>query len=239
MFGTLWDIFFVMKEFAEVDLEHLQVKQGSYELSITADVALFGFLDGTLKVLLTKRSVGQLKDCWLLPGGVMETDETAEECASKVLWHLTGIRDVHIEQVQTYTSLNRHSVKRVATIAFYALIKPEGHPVERKMNVTEIKWFPLNELPKNTGFDHETIIQDAHKLLKRNLKGQLIFGELLPEYFTLNELQALYESILEVHFDRRNFRKKILQLDVIESTGQVKKGVKGGPLLYRRVKLPV
>lgn len=224
-----------MGKFTESDLEHLQIKPDSYELSITADVALFGFLDGILKVLLTKRNVGKLKDRWLLPGGVMEANETAEECALKVLKHLTGIKDVHIEQVQTYTSLNRHPVKRVATIAFYALIRPEGHPVERKMNVTETKWFPLNELPKDTGFDHKTIVRDAHKLLKQNLKGQLIFGELLPEHFTLNELQTLYESILEVHFDRRNFRKKILQTDAIESTGRVKKGVKGGPLLYKRI----
>lgn len=236
MFGVIQLIFFVMVEFTEGNLERLQVKPDSYGLSITADVALFGFLDGTLKVLLTKRSVGKLKDCWLLPGGVMEADETAEECALKVLWYLTGIKDVHIEQVQTYTSLNRHPVKRVATIAFYALIKPESHPVERKMNVTEIKWFPLNNLPKDTGFDHKTIIQDAHQLLKRNLKSQLIFGELLPKYFTLNELQTLYESILEIHFDRRNFRKKIFQTDAIESTGRIKKGVKGGPLLYRKTK---
>ncbi|MEZ4811157.1 MAG: NUDIX domain-containing protein [Allomuricauda sp.] len=224
-----------MEEFTEGSLEQLQVKPDSYGLSITADVALFGFLDGALKVLLTKRSVGKLKDCWLLPGGVMEADETAEQCALKVLWYLTGIKDVNVEQVQTYTALNRHPVKRVGTIAFYALIKPESHPVERKLNVTEIKWFPLNELPKDTGFDHKEIIQDAHKLLKRNLKNQLIFGELLPKYFTLNELQTLYESILEEQFDRRNFRKKIFQMDAIKSTGRIKKGVKGGPLLYKKM----
>jgi len=224
-----------MEKLTEHNLELLQVKPDSYSLSVTSDVALFSFLDGTLKVLLTKRSVGKLKDCWLLPGGVMGPEETAEDSALNVLWLLTGIKDVHMKQVQTYSTLNRHPVKRVATIAFYALINPEAHPVERKMNVTEIKWFPLNELPKNTGFDHETIIRDAHRLLKQNLKSQLIFGELLPKHFTINELQTLYESILEVHLDRRNFRKKILQNDLIESTGIIKKGVKGGPLLYKKI----
>ena len=220
------------------DLGRLQVTPDSYTISITADVALFGFLDGKLKVLLTKRSVGELKNCWLLPGGVMEANETADQCAAKVLLCITGIKDVHIEQVYTYTALNRHPVKRVATIGFYALIQPENHPVEQKLGVTEIKWYELDSLPEDTGFDHKTIVRDAHGLLKHNLETQLIFGELLPKYFTLNELQILYESILQVKLDRRNFRKKIIQLGIIASTGRIKRGVKGGPLLYKRLGKP-
>lgn len=223
-----------MKNFKDKTLESIQVQADSFESAITADVCLFGFLDGQLKVLLTKRTVGQFKDCWLLPGGAMDENENIDECAHKVLKYLIGIEDVYMSQVKAYTKLNRHPVKRTVTISFYALIKPENHPIEQKMNITEIQWFSLDKLPDSIGFDHLEIILDAHKLLKQNLKNNFIFGELLPESFTLNELQTLYESILEEQFDRRNFRKKILQMDILLNTGVIKKGVKGGPNLFKK-----
>ncbi|GMN11294.1 NUDIX domain-containing protein [Croceitalea sp. MTPC9] len=216
------------------DLENIQVKQQSFECSITTDVALFGFSDGVLKVLLTKRTVGFRKDYWLLPGGVMEDYETVEACASKVLNYLTGIKNVHMEQVKSYSALDRHDVKRVVTVSFYALVQPQDHPIEQKIDVTEVKWFALDNLPENIGFDHRQILEDAHKMVKLNLRQNMIFGELLPETFTLNELQTLYEAILEEELDKRNFRKKISQLELLENTGIVKKGVKGGPWLYRK-----
>lgn len=216
-------------------LENIQVQKNSFECSITSDVALFGFHEGILKILLTKRTVGLMQDYWLLPGGVMDKNETLKQCARKVLYCLTGIEDVHMEQVKTNSNLERHPLKRVVTVSFYALVRPENHPVEQKMNVTEIRWFSLDELPGKIGFDHTSIIKDAIMLLKQNLKSKLIFGELLPETFTLNELQTLYESILEEQLDRRNFRNKISQMDVLENTGAIKKGVKGGPYLYRKL----
>lgn len=225
-----------MKIFNNKKLENIQVLPDSFESSITADICLFGFKKGHLKVLLVKRTVGAYKNTWLLPGGVMEDDETIDECAHKVLRCLIGVENVHISQVKAYTNIKRHPVKRVVTISFYALIKPENHPMEQKMDVTEIKWFRLNKLPENIGFDHLEIIKGAHSLLKQNLKSDLIFGELLPETFTLNELQTLYESILNKEFDRRNFRKKILQMNMLENTGVIKKGIKGGPYLFRKIK---
>ncbi|WP_223552262.1 NUDIX domain-containing protein [Aestuariivivens sp. NBU2969] len=223
-----------MRSFKDKSLENIQVQLVSYEASITADICLFGFQDGHLKVLLVNRTVGPFKNCWLIPGGIMEADETIEQCANKVLKCLIGLEHVHMSQVKAYTNLNRHPLKRVVTISFYALIQPENHPMEQKMNVTEIKWFGLDNLPDNIGFDHLEIIKDSHTLLKQNLKNNLIFGELLPEKFTLNELQTLYESILEEELDRRNFRKKILQMDILENTGAIKKGIKGGPYLFKK-----
>ncbi|MCF7568853.1 NUDIX domain-containing protein [Sabulilitoribacter arenilitoris] len=217
-------------------LESIQVQPDSYESSITADICLFGFKKGHLRILLVKRTVGKYKNSWLLPGGIMDDNETIDECAHKVLRCLIGVENVHISQVKAYTNIKRHPVKRVITISFYALIKPENHPIEQKMNVTQIKWFRLNELPNNIGFDHLEIIIDAHNLLKLNLKSNLIFGELLPETFTLNEMQSLYESILNKKLDRRNFRKKILQMNLLENTGIIKKGIKGGPYLFRKIK---
>ena len=215
-------------------LHNIQVQRDSHEISLTADICLFGFRENRLRILLLKRTVGTLTDSWLLPGGVMEADETIEQCASKVLRYLIGIEDVHMTQVKVYSHLDRHPVKRVATLSFYALIQPENHPMSQQMSVTEIRWFDLENLPPNIGFDHLQIIRDAHRLLKRNLKSDLIFGELLPETFTLNELQTLYESILEETLDRRNFRKKILNMDILTHTGEIKKGIKGGPYLFRK-----
>lgn len=216
-------------------IENIQVQPKSFECSITTDVALFGFSEGVLKVLLTKRTVGFRKDYWLLPGGVMQEEETVETCASKVLHYLTGITNVHMEQVKSYSALNRHDIKRVVTVSFYALVQPENHPIEQQIDVTEVKWFALDKLPENIGFDHKEILEDAHQMVKLNLRQNMIFGELLPKTFTLNELQTLYEVILGEQLDKRNFRKKISQLDLLENTGIIKKGVKGGPVLYRKI----
>ena len=226
--------YFKLKSIEDQSLANIQVQLDSYEVSITADICLFGFQDGVLKILLVKRTIGSFKNSWFLPGGAMIENETIEQCANKILKYLIGIENVHMSQVKAYTNVNRHPVKRVVTISFYALIQPENHPMEQKMNVTEIKWFGLDNLPTTMGFDHLEIIKDAHVLLKHNLKNNLIFGELLPETFTLNELQILYESILEEQLDRRNFRKKILQMDILKNTGNIKKGVKGGPYLFQK-----
>lgn len=215
-------------------LEKIQIQKDSFEASITADVCLFGFINGTLKILLLNREVDSLKNFWLLPGGAMNADETIEDCANKVLRYLIGVENVHMTQIKVYSASNRHPLKRVLTVSFYALIQPENHPMEQKQHVTEIKWFSLDKLPKKIGFDHLDIIKEAYNTLKYNLKNSLIFGELLPNEFTLLELQTLYESILEEKLDRRNFRKKILQMDILQNTGKIKKGIKGGPFLFKR-----
>lgn len=215
------------------NLENIQVKSDSYECSITTDVAVFGYAENTLKILLVKRSLGKYKNHWQLPGGVMETNETIEGCAKKVLFTLTGIRDIHSELVKIYSGLHRHPLKRVVTVSFYALVKPENHPLTLKGNVESIDWFDINRIPDHIGFDHASLIRDAHLFLRNNLKDKLIFGELLPKRFTLPELQNLYEHILNVKLDKRNFRKRIFQMDILVNTGEKKVGVKGGPILYR------
>ncbi len=217
---------------AHGNLQNFQVRAGSFECSVTTDIAVFGYVDGKLQILLTKRSVGDFTNHWMLPGGVMEADETLEDCAHKVLFALTGFKNIHFEQVRAYGKINRHPLKRVITVSFYALVKPENHPLYLKGNVEEISWYDLDEIPKKLGFDHSQIIQDAHLFLKTNLKDRLIVGELLPQKFTLPELQNLYENILGLKLDKRNFRKRIFQMDILENTGEKKAGVKGGPMLY-------
>ena len=220
------------------NLHDFQVKVDSFECSITVDIAVFGYVENRLKLLLTKRTVGGFMDHWLLPGGVMEAEENLQDCAHKVLFALTGVRDIHFEQVRVYAALDRHPVKRVITVSFYALVRPENHSLALRENVEQIDWFDIDGIPENLGFDHAQIIRDAHQFLKNNLKDRLIVGELLPETFTMTELQTLYEDILGIKLDKRNFRKRIFQMELLKKTGKVKVGVKGGPMLYRYAKNP-
>jgi len=207
------------------------VSPSSYECTLTVDCAIFGFQDNTLKLLLIKRAVEPFKDEWLLPGGSMKEDNSLEETVDQVLFDLTGIHNIHHEQVKCYSKVHRHPVKRVVTLCFYALIKPENHQIKAKNYVSEVSWFTLDKLPK-LAIDHSKLVKDALHTLRQNLSRTIILGELLPSKFTLKELQNLYEGIMAEKLDRRNFRKRIFQLNRLKATGQIKKGVKGGPELY-------
>lgn len=209
------------------------VHKDSYASTLTVDCAIFGFQKNELKLLLVKRSIEPFKGFWLLPGGIMGEGQTLEEAVTKVLFNLTGIQGIHQEQVKCYSAVDRHPIKRVITVSFYALIKPENYQVIAGSEyVSDVNWFPVASLPTPFGFDHEILFKDALEVLRRDLTEKLLFRELLPKKFTLKELQDLYESILGQQFDRRNFRKKILLMDLIEETGEKKSGVKGGPELY-------
>lgn len=207
------------------------VNPGSYECSITVDCAVFGFQDNALKLLLVKRSIEPFKDCWMLPGGVMGETQTVEDAMNNVLFNLTGLKNIHQEQVKCYSAVDRHPIKRVITMSFYALIKPENHPVIAKNYISDVEWFSMKNLP-SLGFDHDKIMTDALLALRQNLDREVLFGELLPKKFTLKELQDLYESILDEKLDRRNFRKKMLQTGLLKPANEKKAGAKGGPELY-------
>lgn len=213
-------------------LANIRVKPDSYECTITTDIAVFGYLDGKLKILLTKRSLANYKSHWLLPGGTMDADETVEECAKKTLFVLTGLENIRCEYIKLYSALNRHPIKRVVTASFCALIQPEKHPLVLTDNVESLEWFSMDDLPTHIAFDHTHLINDAYNFLKENLEDKLHFGELLPKQFTLSELQVLYETIFEVKVDKRNFRKRIMQINLITNTRKKKRGVKGGPFLF-------
>ncbi len=217
-----------------MDITNVWVTEESYECTVTVDCAVFGFHEGVLKVLLVKKLHNPFKGYWLLPGGIMNENQTAEQAVNDVLFKLTGIQDVHQTQVQTYTGLYRHPLKRVITICFYALIKPENHPIINKKQVDGVEWFRLDELP-TLGFDHVDLVRDSLIKLKSNVEERLILGELLPRKFTLMELQQLFESLLDKKLDRRNFRKKIMQKDLLRKSGEKKIGVRGGPELFELI----
>ncbi|MEM9856713.1 MAG: NUDIX domain-containing protein [Bacteroidota bacterium] len=213
------------------DITNVSVTKDAYECTITVDCAVFGFQEGVLKLLLIQKLAEPFKGFWLLPGGIMQEGKTTEEAVKSVLLNLTGLKNIHQEQVYCYSDVNRHPLKRVITISYYGLINPENHPIIKQKHVSGVEWFRLDELPE-LGFDHEQLIKDALNLLKSNVEERLILGELLPARFTLTELQDLFEALLDKKLDRRNFRKKVLQKGLLANTGEKKVGAKGGPDLY-------
>ncbi|MFY0686710.1 MAG: NUDIX hydrolase [Cyclobacteriaceae bacterium] len=209
-----------------------KVQQGSYELTVTADCAIFGFADGMLKVLLVKRAIEPFKDNWMLPGGALQKGQTLENTASLVLLHLVGVTDVFMQQIGTYSDVDRHPVKRVITTGYYALVKPENHEIVAREYVSDVKWWSIEEV-ESLGFDHHKIMQDALRILKDRVEDYSIMGQLLEEKFTLKELQDIYEIIKGESVDRRNFRRKLESLKSLKPTNEKKLGVRGGPDLYK------
>ena len=180
--------------------------------SVTEDCVIFGFDGVSIKVLLIQRGIQPFKDKWAFPGGFMKIDETAEECAKRELEEETGLKNVSVEQFHTFSDVNRDPRERVITVAHYALVRLSE--VKGGDDAASARWFAMNEVP-NLAFDHDRILRMALSRLKERICFEPIGFELLPEVFTMTELQNLYEAILEVKFDRRNFYNKMLKIGIL------------------------
>lgn len=181
--------------------------------SVTTDCVIFGF-DGTkLRVLLVQRGFEPYKGRWAFPGGFMQMDESAEEGALRELQEETGLKGAYIRQFHTFTNPQRDPRERVITIAFYALVRMQE--VQGGDDAADARWFALDEVPQ-LAFDHDQILRKAEQALRRQIHFEPIGFELLPEEFTIKELQNLYEAILNVRFDRRNFYNKMRRLEMLE-----------------------
>lgn len=180
--------------------------------AVTTDCVIFGFDGCQLKVLLIKRGIEPYKGCWAFPGGFLNPDETAEAGALRELKEETGFEARYIEQFHTYSDPGRDPRERVITIACLALVKIGE--VRGGDDAAEAGWFPVDRIPQ-LAFDHDVILHDAMARLRERIHFHPIGYELLPEKFTMRELQNLYEAILGVHFDRRNFAKKMLHLGLL------------------------
>lgn len=180
--------------------------------AVTTDCVIFGF-DGTkLKILLIRRGIDPYKGKWALPGGFLNPEETAETGALRELKEETNLESAYIEQFHTYSDPDRDPRERVITIAYLALVKLQE--VKGGDDAAEAQWFPVNEVPQ-LAFDHDVILRDALSRLRERIHFHPIGHDLLPEKFTIKELQTLYEAVLGVNFDRRNFAKKMLHLEIL------------------------
>ena len=192
--------------------------------ALTTDCVIFGFDETDLKVLLIQRGIEPFKGKWALPGGFVQMDETTEEGAKRELFEETGLRDIFIEQLYTFSDVDRDPRGRVVSVAYYALVSLHDNHPEAGDDANKAAWFSIHHIP-SLAFDHEKIMRLALYRLKGKIRYQPIGFELLPEKFTLPELQHLYEIILETSLDRRNFRKKILKMDVLIELDEKQKGV--------------
>lgn len=191
--------------------------------SVTTDCVIFGF-DGTrLRILLVQRGIEPFKGQWAFPGGFLKMDESAEEGALRELHEETGLKAAYIKQFHTFSAPHRDPRERVITIAYYALVRMEE--VKGGDDAADARWFALDEVP-SLAFDHDLILRTALKEVRKQIHFEPVGFELLPEKFTIKELQNLYEAILDVRFDRRNFYNKMKHFEILE---QLEETVKPTP----------
>ncbi len=193
--------------------------------ALTVDCIVFG-LDAELelKIMLIKRDISPFQGKWAIPGGFVRMDETLEQAALRELREETGIHDVFLEQLYTFGDLERDPRDRTITVSYYALINLVEQEIQAATDAREANWFPISETPK-LAFDHDRILQTAIARLRSKIRYEPIGFELLPQKFTLTQLQKLYETVWDRQLDKRNFRKKILNMGLLIDTNQLQQGV--------------
>jgi len=192
--------------------------------ALTVDCVVFGLDEGDLKVLLVQRDLEPFKGRWALPGGFVRVDESLDEAARRELEEETGVTAVYLEQLYTFGAPDRDPRERVVSVAYYALCKLSEHGVRAATDVRDAAWFSVVEVPP-LAFDHEEILEVALQRLKGKVRYEPIGFDLLPPKFTLSQLQTLYETILERPLDKRNFRKKILAMELLVELDELERAV--------------
>ncbi len=188
---------------------------------VTVDIVIFTIEGGKLKVLLIQRKKPPFQHMWAIPGGFIHTGETLDEAAERRLYEETNAKGIYLEQLYSFGSPNRDPRARVITVAYYALISADRLRLEASDNAEDVQWFDVSDLPE-LGFDHRQIVHLAWARLKDQIKDSNIGFQLLPDKFTLTELQRVYELILGKNLDKRNFRKKILSSGIVVETEETK-----------------
>ncbi len=199
-----------------------------FKSAFTVDNVIFGFDEGDLKLLLIKRGEEPYEGKWALPGYFVYPNEDLDSAAERVLKELTGLTDVFLEQVKTFGQVNRHPFGRVITVAYFSLVKINRFTLQPASIALKAKWHSISEV-KSLAFDHNEILKACFERLKWLVRTRPLGFELLPPKFTLTELQHLYEAILETELDKRNFRKKILSMDLLIDLDELQEGVAHRP----------
>ena len=202
--------------------------------SVTVDVVVFGYDGGRdLKLLLIQRGGEPFKGQWALPGGFVDMDEDLEASALRELEEETGVKDLFVEQLFTFGAPDRDPRGRVISVAYFALVNLTDHPAVAASDADEAEWYALHALPE-LAFDHAKIIDMATNRLRAKVRYEPVGFELLPEEFTLAELQALYQTVLGVpEFNKRNFRTRIMKTGMLEEVGRQENVAHRPAVLYR------
>ena len=192
--------------------------------ALTADCVVFGLDDEELKILLIQRGIEPFKGQWALPGGFARVGESMDDAARRELAEETGLRDVFLEQLYTFGEPARDPREHVVTVAYYALVNLSEHDVQASTDASNAAWFCIDDVPL-LAFDHAEILKTAHERLRGKIRYQPIGFELLSVKFPLRQLQSVYEKILDRRVDKRNFRKKILGMGILEELNEIETDV--------------
>jgi len=192
--------------------------------ALTVDCVVFGLDDEELKVMLIQRGLSPFEGKWALPGGFVRVTETLDEAARRELDEETGLSGIFLEQLYAFGAVDRDPRERVVSVAYYALVNLSDHKVHAATDATDAAWFGVHDVP-SLAFDHASILHAALDRLRTKLRNEPIGFELLPKKFTLSQLQHLYELVLERELDKRNFRKRVLAMDLLVETDDVQQDV--------------
>lgn len=199
---------------------------------VSVDCIIFGLVEGKLCLLLTRRRFEPERGKWSVMGGFVGENESVDDAARRVLCQLTGLEDIYMEQVHAFGDVGRDPGERVISIAYYALLGPDEYD-NSLLATHEAEWIPVDSLPA-LGFDHPQMVSRALDLIRVKFAREPIGFNLLPDMFTLSQLQSLYETILGEPLDKRNFRKRVAEMDCIEKTDHIDKTrSRRGAQLYR------
>jgi 8-oxo-dGTP diphosphatase len=208
-------------------LKNIQTEvQHFNKVALSVDCVIFGFEENKLKVLLIRSDLKKFKDKWSLLGDLLSPNEDLDAAAYRILKERTGLDDLFLEQVNTFGKFNRHPGGRVVTVAYYSLINILHHQL--KITDNELHWHDVESV-KNLAFDHQSIFESCYQRLQKRVQEHPLGFSLLPNKFSLRELQNLYEAILGVKLDRRNFRKKFFSMDFLVDIQEIEKNVSHRP----------
>jgi len=205
---------------------------GHSKIFVAVDCIIFGWDDSQLKLLILKRNFEPAKGKNSLIGGFVRGNESLDEAARRILFELTGLTDIYLEQINAYGEVDRDPGERTISVAYFALLKIQNLDAEL-IKQHGAHWVPISSLPKLI-FDHNQMVQKAIHRLRRRAKSEPTGFELLPRKFTLPQLQGLYEEIYQTSFDNRNFRRKVLYMDILKRLNEKDKSTsKKGAFYYK------
>jgi 8-oxo-dGTP diphosphatase len=203
------------------------------QVRVAVDNCIFAVRHGRLEVLLIQMKKKPFDYVWALPGGLMEDGETLDGAASRILEQQTGVSDVYLEQLYTFDDQSRDPDGRVISVAYVSLIPWEAHDLRTTDKYRAVRFWDVDRVPAKLAYDHREILDTARNRLAAKIQYTNCVWSLLPERFTLSELQNAYETVLHRSLDKRNFRKKILALDLVKPLGEKSSGGRHRPaMLY-------
>ncbi len=202
------------------------------KIFVSVDCIIFGFDENKLKILIGRRQMDPGRGEWSLYGGFVRNNESVDDCAYRTLKELTGMQDVYMRQVGAFGSIDRDPGERVVSVAYYALINVKDYD-DHLIREHAVEWVDVEHMPQLFS-DHNEMVSQALQKMRQKMRTQPVGFNLLPDLFTLTQLQRLYEIVNAQEIDKRNFRKRVKEMDFIEKTDLVdKKSSRRGAALYR------